>query len=185
MVYLPDEFPFLETERLELKPISDAHAQDLFDMRADPETMQFINRPLAKSVHDAAALIAVINEGWHHRSSITWGIFLKGSTTLVGTIGYWRIEAENLRAEIGYLLHKNLQNQGYMSEALACVIAFGFNNMLLHSIEANCNPLNIRSVNLLLKHHFIQEAYFKENMLVNGKFEDTVILSRIHSNSIS
>ena len=68
-----------------------------------------------------------------------------------------------------------------MSEAIEKVIQFGFNNMKLHSIEANINPDNLASAQLLKKFKFVKEAYFKENYFFNGKFLDSEIYSLLHS----
>ena len=71
--------------------------------------------------------------------------------------------------------------KGYMNEAIKRVIDFGFHSMKLHSIEANINPNNIASAQLLKKYHFIKEAYFKEDYYFNGKFLDSEIYSLLNS----
>jgi len=59
------------------------------------------------------------------------------------------------------------------------VLAFGFIELHLHSIEANVNPGNAASIRLLERNHFTREAYFRENFFYNGKFLDTVIYSKL------
>jgi ribosomal-protein-alanine N-acetyltransferase len=108
---------------------------------------------------------------------ISWGICFKDANKVIGTIGYVHIDAENFRAEIGYMLHPAYHRQSIMQEALQPVIDFGFNTIMLHSIEANIAPENIASKNILLKNGFVQEAYFKENFYYEGQFLDTVIFS--------
>jgi ribosomal-protein-alanine N-acetyltransferase len=49
--------------------------------------------------------------------------------------------------------------------------------MKLHSIGAYVSPANFASIKLLLKNKFVQEAYFKEDHLYNGRFEDTMVYS--------
>ena len=71
------------------------------------------------------------------------------------------------------------QGNGLVTEALQLAIDFAFKKMHLHSIEANINPLNERSRNLLIKNGFIKEAYFRENYFYNGKFLDSEIYSLI------
>jgi ribosomal-protein-alanine N-acetyltransferase len=112
---------------------------------------------------------------------ILWGITKPPSTDLIGTICFWRIEKENFRAEIGYVLHPDYHAQGIMKEALTAVIQFGFNEMHLHSITANVNPENAASLALLKSCGFVQEAYFRENYFFNGRFLDTVICSLLNT----
>ena len=66
-----------------------------------------------------------------------------------------------------------------MKEALLKIIDFGFDEMNLHSIEANINPGNAASAMLLESAGFIKEAYFKEDYFFNGAFHDTIIYSRL------
>ncbi|MFT5846074.1 MAG: ribosomal-protein-alanine N-acetyltransferase [Psychroserpens sp.] len=50
-----------------------------------------------------------------------------------------------------------------MTETLNTLIRFGFDDLNLHSYEANVNIKNDNSKALLLKFGFKLEAYFREN----------------------
>jgi ribosomal-protein-alanine N-acetyltransferase len=143
--------------------------------------MEFLDRPLAKSMEEAVVFIQKISDGVLRNESITWAITQKGDDTLIGTIGYWTVTKEHYRAEIGYLLSPVFQGQGIMHEALMQVIDYGFNQMKIHSIEANVNPANAPSIKLLEKNGFIREAYHRENYYFNGKFLDSAIYSLLNS----
>jgi ribosomal-protein-alanine N-acetyltransferase len=170
-------FPELMTERLHLKQMTPEDAPALFEMRSDKQVMKYIGRPLAQTVDDAMALIQLVTDMLQTNEAITWGIYLKEGSLLKGTIGFWRIQKEHYRAEIGYLLHPSLQGKGLMQEALQPVLQYGFEVMKLHSIEANISPANVASIKLVEKNGFSREAYFKENYFHNGEFLDTVIYS--------
>ncbi|MEO6328855.1 MAG: GNAT family protein [Ginsengibacter sp.] len=103
----------------------------------------------------------------------------KYHSTLIGTICFWNINKEHYRSEIGYALHPGYQGKGIMQQALIAVLDYGFKTMKLHSIEANVNPCNISSINLLERNNFIREGYFKENFCYDGKFSDSAIYSLI------
>jgi ribosomal-protein-alanine N-acetyltransferase len=64
-----------------------------------------------------------------------------------------------------------------MTEAVSAAIAYGFNTMKLHTIEAQVNPNNEASIGLLKKCGFVQEAYFRENFYFNGNFLDTPVFT--------
>lgn len=172
-------FPTLYTERLTLRRFTKNDAGDLFRLRSDKNVMQFIDRPPAKSLKDALDLIQKINDSLISNEGITWAITLKSYSTLVGTIGFWRIVKEHYRAEIGYLLDPHLHGSGLMHEAIQSVLDYGFKVMRLHSVEANVNPGNAASIKLLERNHFIKEAHFKENYYYNGKFLDSLIYSLV------
>jgi len=170
-------FPELTTERLELRRITEADTDDVFWLRSDSGVMEYIDRPLAQTPADAVKFIRVVDDLLTAGDGITWGMFLKGSPQLVGTIGLWRIVKEHHRAEIGYLLHPGQQRKGIMQEAMAAVLDYGFSVIRLHSVEANVNPANAASIRLLEKNGFVPEAYFKENYYYNGVFKDSLIYS--------
>jgi ribosomal-protein-alanine N-acetyltransferase len=146
--------------------------------------MQYIDRPMAESIEDALALILKIDESLKANDGITWAICLKNDSRLIGTIGYWRLDKPNYRAEIGYMLLPQMQGKGLMHEAITEVIKYGFEGMNLHSIEANVNPLNEVSKKILEKNGFVQEAYFKENYYYDGKFLDSCIYSLVKKSEL-
>jgi ribosomal-protein-alanine N-acetyltransferase len=103
---------------------------------------------------------------------------------LIGYFGFWRIDTHHCRGEIGYALHPNYWEKGYMKEAAFKLIEYGFSEIRLHSIEANVNPNNIPSIKLLEKIGFKKEAYFRENFLFNNEFVDSVIYSLLERDFI-
>ncbi|WP_410220385.1 GNAT family N-acetyltransferase [Pedobacter sp.] len=175
-------FPVLETERLILREHHIDDAKVLFDMRQNEEVMRYIDRERPKTIDDIYAFIRRLNQDFKQGQSLAWVIALKESPQqMIGSIGYWRTDLPNHRAEIGYMLHPGYWRKGIISEALKATIDFGFNEINLHSINANINPGNDASRALLLKHGFIKEAYFRENYYFNGKFLDSEIYGLLKS----
>ena len=58
-----DPFPFLSTERLNLRRISDEDEEEIFFLRSDKEMLQFLDRDSAQSIDEARQWIRTINEG--------------------------------------------------------------------------------------------------------------------------
>ncbi len=170
-------FPVLDTTHLTLRKIINTDAPVIFALRSGQQTMQYIDKEKIASIKVAQEMIQNMNNQYQNNAAIMWGISLKGTAPLIGTIGYWRIEKDHHRAEIGYMLLPDFWNHGYASEAISCVLDFGFDILKLHSIEANINPLNAASRRVLEKQGFRQEGFFKENYYYNGKFLDTELFS--------
>jgi ribosomal-protein-alanine N-acetyltransferase len=139
--------------------------------------MKFMDVPRHFSISDAEKLIQSIEESYKKETGINWCIVEKHSNSFVGYFGFFRINPEHCRAEIGYALKPKYWGKGYMYETLKRMAKFGFENMKLHSIEANVNPANEKSKKVLEKIGFKKEAYFRENYLFNNKFLDSVIYS--------
>ncbi|MGO4770587.1 GNAT family N-acetyltransferase [Flavobacterium sp. W22_SRS_FK3] len=173
-------FPVIETERLILRRITTDDVNEVFELRSNPETMKYIPRPLVKSIEDGLEHIAMIEEKIVSNVGINWGITLKGNSKILGIIGYYRMQPENYRAEIGYMLHPDYHGKGIIPEAVTRLISYGFNDLKLHSIEAVIDPENLASESVLQKCGFVKEAHLKESDFYEGKFLDKVIYSLLN-----
>ena len=175
-------FPTLETERLILRKLVEADAPEIFFLRSDDQVLQYIDREKAKSIKEAEEFIEKINKFLDDNESILWGLALKTDPDqLIGTICFWNIRKEHYRSEIGFVLHPLYWRKGLMKEALDKVIEYGFDEMHLHSIDANVNPENEASCALLKSAGFVREGYFRENYFFNGKFTDSAMYSRLQT----
>jgi len=170
-------FPALQTSQLDIIALSESDAEDLHQMRADVNIMRYIPRTLSETVEDALTLIRKSYELLETGEYITWAIKFKGEGRLIGTIGFYRIQKENHRGEVGYMLHPEFHGKGIMQEALEAVLDYGFNKINFHSIEAVIDPHNIASEKLLLRNNFVKEGYFKENCFFEGKYLDSAVYS--------
>ena len=170
-------FPNLETERLLLRRVNPTDIKEIFALRSNPQTMQYIPRPLLKTDEDALEHIAMIDTKIETNEGINWAITLKDNPKLIGVIGHYRIKPEHYRAEIGYMLLPEYHGKGIVSEAVKEAVNYGFQVMKLHSIEAIIDPDNHASAKVLEKNGFIKEAHLKENEFFDGRFLDSVIYS--------
>ncbi|WP_276380428.1 GNAT family N-acetyltransferase [Flavobacterium sp. H4147] len=174
-------FPVIESERLLLRRITNDDVNEVFELRSNPETMKYIPRPLVKNNDDALAHIEMIEEKINSNIGINWGITLKGDSKLLGIIGFYRMQPENYRAEIGYMLNPDFHGKGIIPEAVRLLIQYGFKDLKLHSIEAVIDPENQASEKVLQKCGFVKEAHFKESEFWEGKFLDKVVYSLLNS----
>ena len=163
-------FPFLSTDRLNLRRISDEDDEEIFFLRSDKEMLQFLDRDPAQSIDEARQWIRTINEGIDSNQYIAWAIALKNDPGLIGTITFWNIKKEHYRAEIGYALHPLFHGRGLMQEAMTTVLVYGFKNLKLHSVEANVNPQNLPSIKLLEKNLFFAKHITGKTIITTASF---------------
>ncbi len=175
-------FKNLETERLLLRRVSKDDLNEILELRGNPETMKFIPRPLVKTEEDALNHFKMIDEKIEKNEGINWAITVRGNPKLIGIIGHYRIQPENHRCEIGYMILPQYKGQGIVTEAIKAVLEYGFEDMNMHSIEAVIDPDNIASERVLQKNGFVKEAHILENEYYDGKFWDTVIYSILKRN---
>lgn len=171
-------FPVITTARLLLRQLTVADTARFLQLRSDKTALEFLDKEPMQNEDEAVTLINKIQENLDNNTGITWAVALKEEPELlIGTLGFWRIIKEHYRAEIGYMLLPEYFNKGYMTEAIHTANDFAFNQLNLHSIEANINPANKASEALLLKTGFRKEAYFKESFYFNGVFKDSAVFS--------
>lgn len=175
-------FATLESDRLLLRAVTVDDINEVMELRGNPETMKYIPRPLVTSPEMALEHIAMINEKIENNIGINWAITLKGNPKLLGIIGHYRIQPENYRSEIGYMLLPEYQGQGIVSEAINMVLDYGFNVLHFHSVEAVVDPENYVSAKVLEKKGFVKEAHFLENVCWEGKFLDSAVFSLLKRN---
>lgn len=177
------KFPVLETERLILREHDLVDAEALFAMRSNENVMKYIYRERPKDLLEIKAFITAFNKGFENGDNLAWVIALKENPNqMIGSVGYWRTDYANHRAEIGYMLHPDYWRKGIVSESLVKTIDFGFENVNLHSICANVSPKNIASRQILIKHGFEKEASFKHNYYFSGQFLDSEIYGLLNPN---
>lgn len=80
---------------------------------------------------------------------------------------------------LGYWMSVRHAGKGYMRRAVDLVLEFAFGELRLHRVEAACIPGNDRSLGLLEKAGFVREGYAKRYLLIDGRWQDHVLLSRM------
>ena len=75
---------------------------------------------------------------------------------------------------LGYQIDEQAANQGFMTEALRRVIAYAFDQMRLHRIEANIMPRNTRSRRVAEKLGLADEGLARKYLKINGMWEDHI-----------
>lgn len=175
IVFPTNPFPELVTPRLVLRRMEAASAPGLFALRRDPEVMRYVEREPPETIAEIEELISQNEQGLQNQACIAWSLWTRESPRFCGTIGYWRMQPEHDRAEVGYMLARDWWGKGLASEALQAALEYGFQSMGMHSVSADVNPDNSASIRLLERHGFVREAYFRENFLWRGNYLDSAV----------
>lgn len=152
----------LETERLTLNYIDEAHTEDILRIRSNEVTNQYVKRKSPKTNYDALEFILHIKKETLNKEVAFWGISYKDFWNFIGTICLWNFSPDKKTAEVGYELLPDYHRKGIMSEALSAVLDYGFNDLQLQEIIAITNQFNESSKRLLLKHNFILQEDQKD-----------------------
>jgi len=75
-------------------------------------------------------------------------------------------------AFLGFYLGAPFMGRGYMSEALHLTLDHAFNTMQLHRLEANIQPGNAKSINLVKKCGFSLEGFSPRYLKIGDDWKD-------------
>lgn len=175
------EFEIIETPRLKLRKLNQAVFDFVFNQYTDEDLQEFL---ALKSLAELTVEKEKFKLGFStfNRTFIYFQLIEKYSETILGWCGFHTYYFTHDRAEIGYtLFDDSFKGKGFMSEAMESIIAYGFQEMNLHRIEAFVGKDNVPSLKLMSNFGFTQEGHFKEHYLKNGVYEDSLAFALLHS----
>lgn len=164
-------FPVLDTPRMELKAIGHEHHADLFRLLTDPRVTAFFPVLAFQQASDTAKIVDRFAQLWQEQSGVRWGMFLTGSTELIGMAGFNSF-SKGHKGAIVYLLLPEYQGRGLAMEAIREVLRYGFSELELRRIEAEVLPGNKPSERVLDKLGFRHEGLLRQWLAWNGGFHD-------------
>jgi len=164
----------IETERLILRKFNTDDFQAVHSYSSSVEnTLYMLFGP-----NDEAATRSFIDMAIAHtsKSPITYYTY---AVTLAETgelIGGCDLHVSGNEAEIGWLLHRDHWKKGYGTELGFALIKFGFDELKLHRIVANCDAENTGSSRLMTRIGMRKEGLFYDartpNKLTDRPYSD-------------
>ena len=167
-----DDMPRLETPRLILRRLEMRDAPDLFDYSRDPQVAKHVLWDAQTSVSEARAYVRYMLRRYRAGEPASWGIEEKETGRVVGTIGYMWYQRDNNACEVGYSLARRRWNRGYMTEALAEVLRFSFEELGVHRVEAQHEVENAASGAVMRKCGMRKEGTLRGRPYNKGRYVD-------------
>ncbi len=167
-----EPFPVLCTTRLALRALRPQDCDRLLALRSDPVVLRYMNRAPMTVPQDAINELNRLQKGLEEGRWVVWAVCQAGDDTLMGTACLWNFDGDS-GAEVGYDLMPCFQGRGYMAEALAAVLGYGFGTLALRRVEARTHPDNAPSRRLLERLGF--GLVGMESPQEAGKYEPNVI----------
>ena len=171
----------LETDRLLLRRLEMADAQDIFDYGRDPDVARHVLWEAYRSVGECRSYIRGMVRRYRSGEPSSWGIEYKETGRIVGTIGYMWFQPDHNSAEVGYSLAHGLWNRGLMTEALRAVIAYSFEELRLNRVEAQHELTNPASGAVMKKCGMQYEGTLRQRLYNKGAYVDVALYSILRS----
>lgn len=97
----------------------------------------------------------------------------RASGAMIGNCGIRINDPEIGEANIGYELDPGYWGRGYATEAASAIVRFGFEDLALHRIWAECIADNRGSSRVMEKIGMRREAHIREHQHFRGRWWDT------------
>ena len=143
------ECPILESERLLLRPLRQTDAQAIFSLRSHPDVFKYTDIQPYQDIERAKKFIQSVKKDIREGEAYFWGITLKDTDYVIGTVCLWNFEWNKTKVEIGYELHPSFQHKGIMRETVKTVLNFVAHTLAPLRVDAITHEENVPSKRLL------------------------------------
>ena len=142
----------LETRRLILRPLTAADAPSMYrNWASDDEVTRYLTWPTHVAAEDTVRFVDWCLDGYRQPSAYLWGIEMKDSGQLVGTISAVKCQEAIDEVELGWALGRAWWGQGIMPEAAEEVVRFFFEEVGAHRVCAAHDTNNAKSGRVMQK----------------------------------
>ena len=166
----------LTTQRLVLREFTIDDWRAVHTYQSDPRYRRYYGeRDWSEAGTRAFVQRFVDNQVESPRHKFQLAITLPGSGTLIGNCGVRLDRPGAPVGDIGYELNPEYWGRGYATEAARAMLAFGFEELGLHRVWAECVADNVGSRRVLEKLGMTLEGRLRENQSIDGRWHDTLI----------
>lgn len=162
----------LETPRLILRRFTAADASAMFhNWASDSAVTKFLTWP--PHADEGVSLAHIQTMDYENPTVYDWGIELKELGQVIGSIGVVGHKDAIEMVHVGYCIGQKWWHQGLMSEALAAVIRFFFEEVGVNRIETRHDTNNPNSGKVMLKCGLTCEGTLRQSDLNNQGLNDS------------
>lgn len=171
--------PPVTTERLLLRAFAPTDLDAAHALGSDPEVVRYIPWPVRtleqsqQWLDDRVRDHVLAEEG----DNAAWAVVRRSDDALIGSVNAWWRSERDRAGEIGYVLARHGQGQGYAAEAVRCLVDQLFGQLDLHRVVARLDARNTASARLLARLGMRQEAHFRQDEWFKDEWTDTLVFA--------
>ena len=165
--------PTLHTDRLRLRPLDDADADDLFALHSNPAVLRYWDSPPWSEPARAERFLAGSRQLADEGTGARLAVDLTTDKTFLGWCSLSRWNADHRSAALGYCFGEAAWGHGYATEAARAVLQWAFETLDLNRVQAETDTRNAGSARVLEKLGFVREGTLREDCVVDGDVSDS------------
>jgi ribosomal-protein-alanine N-acetyltransferase len=165
----------LITERLILREFEEDDWRPILAYQSDPHYLRY-NPWSQRTEADVRNFVQgfMLWQQERPRRKFQLVITLKSTGLLIGNCGIRMKTAYAREADIGYELDDHYWGNGYATEAARALLDFGFRELRLHRIWAQCIAENVASARVMERLGMKLEGHFRESEWMKNRWWDTL-----------
>ncbi|MDE6851754.1 MAG: GNAT family N-acetyltransferase [Lachnospiraceae bacterium] len=168
----------IEGENVVLKAITKEHTPLIVKWRNNPSVRQnfIFQETFTEDIHNAW-MDSKVASG----EVVQFIIYTKPSSTPIGSVYLRDVDLEKQKAEFGIFIGEDIaRGQGYGRSAAQLICRYGFEQLHLHKIMLRVFAENKGAIRSYERAGFVQEAYFRDEEKIDGKFHDIIFMAMIN-----
>lgn len=164
----------LRTSRLLLAPPRVDDIPTIVEFAGNENVSRYtLNMPHPYQEKDAIYWLNMAHQGRESGEKYIFSIRDGETQAFMGGIGL-HVNKAFSHAELGYWIAEPFWNKGFVSEAAAAIIRFGFEELDLRRVAAHYVAVNGASGKVMAKAGMQKEGILRQHMFRNGTYHDVV-----------
>ena len=173
------------TTRLKLREFRQSDWKAVQGYASDPEVVRYMDwGPNTEKDSQDFIKKSIVCKRERPRRNFALAVVLRRDGTLIGGCGIYLTDSANQEGYIGYVFNRNFWGRGYATETARALVEFGFHELNLHRIISWCDAENLASARVMGKIGMTQEAYFRQNKWIKGKWRNTLLFAILEDDNI-
>lgn len=167
----------LEGSKVLLKPIEKSDLNSVIEIHQDLEGMSLLlgNLYPVNSTNVEKWIDSLYNQD--QKRKIVFGIYEKTNLQMVGYLSIKDIDYISRTGYFGIIMRKGFRGKGYSKEAITIFFNYLKKYIGIRKITLQVLAININAIELYKKLGFKEEGLLKEQVFINEKYEDLLIMS--------
>jgi RimJ/RimL family protein N-acetyltransferase len=170
---MPLPTPTLDTDRLRLRPFTEADADPLYAMHSNARVLRYWDSPPWTAPDRAERFLAKCRRMAEEGTGARTAIDRRDDGTFLGWCAATRWSPDYRSAALGYCLNESAWGHGYATEAARALLQWAFETLDLNRVQAEVDTRNAASARVLEKLGFVREGTLREDCIVNGEVSDS------------
>ena len=160
--------PVLQTERLLLRPMTDADLCDVNEYMSRGEVSRYLRWTPHLNLRETKGYLEFLQKRYRKGLHADWGIVLQENGKVIGNCGFTSVDITNECCELGYVLSPDYWGKGYMDEALSAVLDVTFRKLEANRAVLQILEGNEASVRFAVRNGFRFEGREVDALMVKG-----------------